>query len=67
MKKKNLSVDVNVMVQCAAHGELLEVGQSTGSGRIVLHVGPCETCWKRATEQADAKYVTAIRKLAEKL
>ncbi len=67
MKKKNLSVDVNVMVKCAAHGNLLEVGQAIGSGRVVLSVGPCETCWKRAMEQADARYVTAVRKLAEKL
>jgi hypothetical protein len=66
-KKKNLSVDVNVMVKCAAHGDLLEVGQATGSGRVVLSVGPCETCWEKAMEQADAKYVNAVRGLAEKL
>ncbi len=66
-KKKNLSVDVNVMVQCAAHRDLLEVSQATGSGRVLLYVGPCETCWKKATEQADARYVAAVRKLAEKL
>jgi len=66
-RKKNMSVNVNVMAQCAAHRELLEVSQSVDSGRVILHVGPCETCWKRATEQADARYVTAVRKLAEKL
>jgi hypothetical protein len=66
-KKKNMSVNVNVMVQCAAHRELLEVSQSVDSGRIILHAGPCETCWKMAMEQADAKYVKAVRGLAEQI
>jgi hypothetical protein len=64
MKK---SVDVNIMVQCAAHRNLLEVSQSTGSGRILLHVGPCEECWQEAKKQAEERYANAVKKLAEQL
>jgi hypothetical protein len=67
IKKNQKEVHVGIMVQCASHRELLKVAQSTGSGRIVLYVGPCEACWQEAKKQAEEKYTNAVRRLAEQL